>query len=126
MYKRRKKYMSYYERCFYNIFKEIADKNNLEIQPQINLATIIKKKPNTKYYNDLYRNIDFGLFTKDYEDILLLIEINDKTHDKPERIERDKKVKRIIEEAGIKLIRFHTKYQNEKDYVINKVLESIK
>ncbi len=126
MYKKRNKYMSYYERCFYKIFKEIADKNNLEIQPQINLATIIKKKPNTKYYNDLYRNIDFGLFTKDYEDILLLIEINDRTHNKPERIERDKKVKRIIEEAGIKLIRFHTKDPNEKDYVINKVLESIK
>ncbi len=49
--------------------------------PQVNLASIIKKEKDfpTQYQNELYRNIDFGIFDKDTMEVKLLIEINDKT-----------------------------------------------
>jgi len=124
MYKRREKFMTYNEKIFYYKLLDLKKKYNYIIQPQINLATIIKKK-NHKYANDLYRNIDFGIFTDKYDKLLLLIELNDKSHYRKDRKERDKKVKKITEEAGIKLITFHTKDPNRKEYVINRILKEI-
>ncbi|MGN1324205.1 MAG: DUF2726 domain-containing protein [Bacilli bacterium] len=119
----KKQIMSEYENKFYNILKEL--KNDYEIIPQLNLASVIEKKSKNKYYNELFRNIDFAIFTKDYKELLLLIEINDKTHNKMNRKDRDLKVKKICNEAGIKIINFYTCYPNEKDYVINRILKEI-
>lgn len=75
-----KSLMTKYERYFYDILVELEDELNIKVMPQVNLASIINKEGNDKYRNELFRNIDFGIFSKDYKDILLLIEINDKTH----------------------------------------------
>lgn len=127
MYQKRKKFMTYNERIFYNKLIELEDEYNLKIQPQINLATIIKKKNNNYYkrVNELFRNIDFGIFSKNYNDLLLLIELNDKSHNKKERKLRDEKVKDIVKEAGIKLITFHTNFPNKEEYVKNRILKEI-
>ena len=109
MYKKRRRFMTYIEKKFYYILLELEKEYHVRIQPQVNLATIIKKKNNNKYINELFRNIDFGIFTENYEDILLLIEINDKTHETEERKLRDLKIKLITDDANIKLITFHTK-----------------
>ena len=121
----KKKLMTEYERKFYDILKELEKEYPLRIQPQVNLATIIKKNNNNKYINELFRNIDFGIFTENYEELLLLIEINDKTHEQKTRKTRDIKVKEIIEDANIKLITFHTKYPNEKNYVKNRIINEL-
>ena len=125
MYKRKNRFMTYKERYFYNVLKELEMENNIIIQPQINLTTVINKKPHTNYYNDLYRNIDFGIFSNNYEKLLLLIEINDKSHNLEERKKRDKKVKKIVNQAGINLITFHTKDPNEKKYIKERVIKEI-
>ena len=46
---------------------------------QVNLGAIIEKKSSIKYRNGLFRNIDYGIFTKDFK-LLLLIELNDSSH----------------------------------------------
>ncbi len=119
--------MTYNERIFYNKLIELEDEYNLKIQPQINLATIIKKKNNNYYkrVNELFRNIDFGIFSKNYNDLLLLIELNDKSHNKKERKLRDEKVKDIVKEAGIKLITFYTNFPNKEEYIKNRILKEI-
>ena len=33
----------------------------------VNLASIINKEGNGKYRSELFRNIDFGIFTKNFE-----------------------------------------------------------
>ncbi|UKI26376.1 MAG: hypothetical protein L6V91_06120 [Bacilli bacterium] len=64
---------------FYNILKELED--NYTIVPQLNLAAVVKKINNNRYYSELFRNIDFCyFFTKDYQELLLLIELNDQSH----------------------------------------------
>lgn len=94
------------------------------ILPQINLATIIEKQGDFKYQNELYRNIDFGVFDKDYN-CVLLIEINDETHNEPKRKKRDAKVKEITQCAGITLIPFYTKYGVNQDYITKRIKENI-
>ena len=94
------------------------------VQPQVNLASIIKKTDDSKFYNELYRNIDACVFNTEYKPILL-IEINDSTHNQSQRIERDKKVKLICEEAGIPLIRFWTSYGINAEYMKSKFSEGI-
>lgn len=74
--------------------------------PQINLATVITKKGEGGR-TELFRNADFGIFTKDFEP-LVLIEVNDASHKRKDRIERDKKVNKICKKAGLPLITFKT------------------
>lgn len=107
MYKKKKYFITKTERKYYNILNEIINEYNLEIVPQVNLATIIDK-PKAKYANELYRNVDFGIFSKNYKELLLLIEINDRTHKKEYRKERDIKVNNYTKEAGINLITLYT------------------
>ena len=120
-----KKFMSDAEIKFYNKLSCLND--DYIVVPQVNLATIVHKK-DTRFHNELFRNIDFGIFSKEF-DLLLLIELNDKTHNKYDRKDRDLKVKKICNDTNIKLITFYTAYPNEKDYVIGRVkkeLESLK
>ena len=115
--------MTNYEYNFYNIIKPLE--NNFIIVPQLNLASVIKKTNNDKYYSELFRNIDFAIFTKDYQKLLLLIEINDISHNNPNRKERDLKVRNICQNANINLITFYTNKPNEPNYVINRILSEI-
>lgn len=98
-----------------------AIKDNLPekyiLQPQINLSAIIKRTDNSYYHNELFRNIDAGIFDKETYKPLVLIEINDDSHNRPDRRSRDVKVKMICEEAGIPLITFWTKYGVNVDYI---------
>ncbi len=115
--------MTEYEYRFYQILKELE--NKYIIVPQLNLAAVIKKVNNNRYYSELFRNIDFAIFSKDYKKLLLLIEINDQTHDRYKRQDRDLKVKKICNDVNVKLISFYTKYPNEKNYVINRIEKEI-
>lgn len=121
---KKKNIMTDYEYKFYLILKEL-EKYNYKVIPQVNLATIVEKVNNKKYYTELFRNIDFVIFNEDLTDVLLLIEVNDVTHNTKKRKSRDIKVKSICANAGLNLITFYTKYANEKSYVLNRVLASI-
>lgn len=65
------------EKDFYQKLKPLEKK--YKIIPQVNLGAIIEKKSSIKYRNELFRNIDYGIFTKDFK-LLLLIELNDSSH----------------------------------------------
>ncbi len=121
-----KQLMSEYEKYFFNILTENFSDTYL-IMPQVNLATIINKIKDypKQYQNELYRNIDFGIFDKQTMQPLLLIEINDKTHERKDRIKRDIKVKEICNKANIDLITFYSKFDNKKEYIINRVTSEL-
>lgn len=118
-----KKFMTEYELDFYKKMLELNNEYN--IIPQINLATIVQKR-NKGFINELFKNIDFAIFDKEFKKVLLLIELNDNTHNKINRKDRDLKVKKICNDSNIKLITFYTKYPNEKEYIINRIKDEIK
>ncbi len=117
-----KNFMTPSEINFYNKLKDLE--NDYNIVPQLNLASIIDKK-DSRYRTELFRNIDFAIFTKDFKTLLLLIELNDPSHENNKRKRRDFKVKDICQHAGIKLMTFYTKYPNEKNYVIQRIRKEI-
>ena len=119
----KKTIMSDYEIMFYNRMKDLEAEYN--IVPQLVLSSVVDKKSKQKYRSELYRIIDFAIFSKDYSKLLLLIELNDNTHNQRKRKDRDLKVKKICNSAKIKLITFYTKYPNEKDYIINRIKKEI-
>ena len=121
----KKDLMTRFERYFYDILVELEEELDVIIHPQVNLATIVRKEINNHYINELFRNIDFAIFDKDYKKVLLLIEINDNTHYTKKRIVRDIKVEKILKQADIKLMKFYSNYPNNKDYVKNRVKQEI-
>lgn len=58
------------------MFKELPE--DYIVLPQVNLASIINKKENSKYRTELFRDVDFAIFSKDFQKLYLLIEINEK------------------------------------------------
>ncbi len=121
----RKSLITKTEMFFYSIIKELE--RDYKIVPQLNLASIIRKENNNYYYTDLFRNVDFAVCTKDYSKVLLLIEINDKTHSQHKRRLRDIKVRKICDSVNIKLITFYSKYLNykSKKSIISKIKKEI-
>lgn len=122
-------YMSQCERNFYQKLMPLKNAG-YNIETQINLSTVIQKcyKDSgfeTKYRNELFRNIDYGIFTADYQ-LLLLIELNDATHSQRERKLRDQRVYEICKKANIKLLTFYTSMPNNSDYVLNRINKAIK
>lgn len=122
---KQKKIMTDYEKYFYHVLSKLETELPIKIHPQINLATIVTKTKENRYINELFRIIDFAIFTKDYEKLLLLIEINDKTHRQKKRYRRDQKVKQILSIANIKLITFYTEYSNQEDYILNRIRKEL-
>ncbi len=86
------------------------------ILPQVNLASVIEKQ-GEGFRNELFRNVDFGIFDYNYRP-LVLIEINDNTHFRKDRQERDLKVQEICKKAKIPLVTFWVKdgIDSEKIY----------
>lgn len=109
------------EKPYFETIKKIIEPHYI-IQPQINLASIIDKKSPDKFRNELFRNIDFGIFDQNYKP-LLLIEINDESHLTPSRKERDKKVHAICKDAGIPMITLWTKYGVNEAYINKRLCE---
>lgn len=111
------------EMNYLKCIKEVLPEGYL-IQPQANLASFIFRTDGAKYQNELFRNIDFIITDLLYKP-LILIEINDKTHLSHDRVERDKKVANICEEAGIPIIKLWTSYGVNPEYIKKRVEETL-
>lgn len=120
-----KRFLSTNEYNFLNKFIDLENELHVNIVPQVNLASVIDKVSDSRFHNELFRNIDFGIFNADYSKLLLLIELNDESHNNYHRKKRDIKVRDICNKAGIKLITFYTRYSNEKEYVKSRIIKEL-
>lgn len=118
-----KPFLTESEKKFLDLMKPL-EKYGLIIIPQVNLASIIKKDGNTRYNTELFRNIDFGIFDKNY-DVKLLIELNDATHNEKKRKYRDARVREITKIAKISFLTFYTNKPNRQDYVLHRIIEKL-
>ncbi len=118
-YTAKRNFLTKTEKKFYDVFCKIV-KDEYIVQPQVNLASIVNKSSYELYRNELFRNIDFGIFDKSYK-LKLLIEINDNSHFKHDRQARDKKVRSICANANIPLITFWTSYGINEQYIENRL-----
>lgn len=98
--------------------------DNCLIQAQANLASFIERTDGARFQNELYRNVDFIITDLSYRP-LIVIEINDQTHLTEDRRERDKKVAKICEEAGIPIIKLWTSYGVNQEYIKKRITETL-
>jgi very-short-patch-repair endonuclease len=97
------------EHEFYDMLL-LAVENQYHIFPQVHLSTIINYKIVGQNWRAAFRHIneksvDFVLCDKKYIKPVLAIELDDKTHEREDRKERDIEVERILEESGLPLLR---------------------
>lgn len=122
----RKKILTKNEYYFYTKLKEVTNKYNLQILTKIRLADLIEVKPYSinrnewgTYFNKIKaKHIDFAIV--DDMKVLLIIELDDQSHNNIERIERDKFVDDNLTACGYKIV--HTRGAID---VIEKELQTV-
>ena len=118
---------------FYNVLLEIAKELDLILFAQVSLYSILDVKENlnksteTSYFNKIKaKSIDFVLVDKNNCRIKLCIELDDNTHKKYKRQERDNFINELFEELEIPLLRYQTYNIYYKEPLKTKILENIK
>lgn len=124
LYKSKKTLISKSEQEYYLAIKSSLPEGYWAF-PQVNLASFVEKTDNSRFHNELFRNVDFLITDSNYSP-LIIVEINDQTHNNSDRKERDLKVKHICEEAGIPILKFWTSYGVNPNYIKEKIDETIK
>ncbi len=99
------------EWVFYKKLKPVADKYGYNIIAKIRLADLVEVDTSqTKEYGKYFpkissKHIDFGLVNPENMEVLYLIELDDRSHQRADRIERDRFVNALCEKVGYTLIR---------------------
>ena len=92
----------------YKFLREAAEKRNLRICPKVRLLDLVEPKSNAKNYNALLtrvmsKHVDFVICNQNME-VICIIELDDTTHLRQDRIERDQFVDEVLKGAGYKII----------------------
>ena len=111
------------EQNFMNAINKVLPKGCILLVQQT-LSSIVEKNDDSKFRNELFRIVDFLVVDTNYKP-LFCIEINDSTHEDYKRRNRDQKVHDILEEAGIPLVTFWTKYGVNEEYIEKRIFETL-
>jgi very-short-patch-repair endonuclease len=100
------------QECYHALVSEMG--SHYYFFPQMHLDTIVQPTDTRKDRFYAFRHInqksvDFVACDKNQLRPLFAIELDDKTHNQPKRIERDREVERILRGAGIPLIRIENR-----------------
>ena len=71
------------------------------------------------------KSVDFVLCDKAYLSPKLAIELDDKSHERPDRQERDREVERILREAGVPLLRLENRGSFSPSELTQKIKETL-
>ena len=98
------------EYLFYERLKKLINPNELQILAKIRLADLVgvNKTSNQAEWGTAFnkikaKHIDFAI-AKDMK-VIIIIELDDNSHNRPDRIERDSFVNDVLQSNGYKLVR---------------------
>ena len=103
------------ERAFMNILESLFGAR-YRILPQIALVSLVDKLNYTSYRNELFRVVDFVIASSDFTP-LVVIELNDRSHLRADRRERDAKVAEILQKAELPLVVITPDYASDAAYI---------
>ncbi len=112
-YKRKQFFLTRAEHEFYDALISAVG-NEYHIFAQVHLPTLLDNKVvgqdwRVSLAHINRKSVDFVLCDKAYISPKLAIELDDKSHERPDRQERDKEVERILEVAGLPLLRIENR-----------------
>ncbi len=128
-YKRKNFLMSRAEHECYDALM-LAVGKDYYIFPQVHLPTIVDSKVVGQNWRGAFRHIneksvDFVLCDKAYIAPKLVIELDDRSHERVDRQERDKEVERILEVANLPLLRLENHGAFKPEELAQKILKSL-
>ena len=110
---------------FYKKLRPLADEYGLSVYSKVRLADLIEPKPKAEnpYWMECFnkikaKHIDFALADEDTA-IVALIELDDTSHSRPDRIERDDFVNAVLENTGYTLLRTYGELDVIEEYLRN-------
>jgi hypothetical protein len=125
-YKSKQYFFSKAERKFYEVLKEVADEMDMVVFAKVRLADLIylpKSEDNwIKGWNKIKsKHIDFVLCDKESYQPKVAIELNDSSHNKYKRKERDRFLEFTFEDVDIKFIEIKPSGQYTKSEMEDKL-----
>lgn len=128
IYKPKRYVITLNELNFYIILLEIVKELDMILFSQVALYNIIETKNNNQgAFNKIRsKTIDFVIVDKNNCKIKLCIELDDYTHKKQDRIERDNFINKVFKDLNINLLRFKVSNYYNKDALKKRIQESIK
>lgn len=101
--------MSRAERSFFGVLEQVTDSSKYYIFPQVSLNNLVTVEKGTgsyqTYHNKVDRkSVDFVLFDKSALSPVLAIELDDASHDREDRQERDAFVDGVLAKVGLPLL----------------------
>ncbi|HIU35164.1 MAG TPA: DUF2726 domain-containing protein, partial [Candidatus Fimenecus excrementigallinarum] len=101
------------EKNFYETIRLIAEKLNLNVLTKVRLADIVNVNKNIQSESDEWwdyfkqisqKHVDFVLADKGLSEIHLIIEVDDSSHKRADRIKRDRFVDQVLGNVGIPIL----------------------
>jgi very-short-patch-repair endonuclease len=110
---------------FFKTLRSVSE-NLYDIFPQIHLDAILDNKVFGQSWFGAFRHIneksvDFVLCNKDTGKIILAIELDDRSHERADRIIRDREVESILQQVQLPILRF----KNNRTYTQEEVSSEI-
>lgn len=128
-YKRRNFFMTRAEHECYDALVSAVG-NEYLVFAQVHLPTLVDNKVVGQNWRGAFRHIseksvDFVLCDKSYISPKLAIELDDKSHERPERQDRDREVERILQDAGVPLLRLENHGRFNSNELSQKIKDTI-
>ena len=116
-YRRKRSVLSRPEQRLLKLLKELLPSEHFEIFPETALTTVIDKLTQNSFRSELFRIADFCIADAHTTEPLLLIELNDASHKRADRAERDRSVADICDAALLPLVTFTLDEAEDTAYV---------
>jgi hypothetical protein len=118
--------MSKAERSFFGVLEQATDQSKYYIFPQVSLASLVYVEKDTGAYQTWHnkidrKSVDFVLFDRSTISPVLAIELDDSSHEREDRQERDIFVDNVLAKVGLPLL--HVKAQT--GYNLQQVSDAI-
>lgn len=124
IYEKKEYILTQNELKFYKLLKYITDRNNLFIFTQVSLYEIVKNKNYTDFNKIKSKTIDF-VITDINTKIKICIELDDPTHIREDRQQRDKFINDLFNQLEIKLLRVPVQNWYDSKQLEQKIKESL-
>lgn len=126
LYRRKQFFMTRAEHEFYKTLLEAVGQDYF-VFAQVHLPTILDHTVRGQNWHAALahinrKSVDFVICDKAYISPKLAIELDDRSHERPDRQERDQKVEKILENAGVPLLRL----KNRASFNPNELKEEVR
>ncbi len=118
------------EHEFFDILVEVLG-NQYYVFPQIHLIDMLDNKVVGQNWKGAFshinqKSVDYVICDKAYIKPLLAIELDDRSHEREDRKDRDGNVEQILKDAGMPLLRFGNNGSFNKEEIKHLILEKLK